>query len=112
MSGKQLPPPSGGQDLTALLRTRHARTEADPAPAPPEPRREPTAPVQPPARAKGPAMDRRSWYMPKETADSLAAAVDELHFTERLPKHVVLAALVAVALEHTEDVRRALRRPE
>lgn len=57
-------------------------------------------------------MDRRSWYMPRETADALAAAVDELHYSERLPKHVVLAALVAVALEHTEDAQRKLRRPE
>jgi hypothetical protein len=53
-------------------------------------------------------MDRRSWYMPKESADALAAALDELHFTTRQPKHVVLAALVSVALGHLGDVQRQI----
>jgi hypothetical protein len=53
-------------------------------------------------------MDRRSWYMPKDTADTLAAAIEELHYTERLPKHVVMAALVSVALDHLDDIRRHL----
>lgn len=54
-------------------------------------------------------MDRRSWYMPKESADALAAALDELHFTTRQPKHVVMAALVAVALEQLPAVEQRVR---
>jgi transcription termination factor NusB len=54
-------------------------------------------------------MDRRSWYMPKESADALAAAIEELHYTERAPKHVVVAALVEVALDHLDDVRRHIQ---
>lgn len=106
MSGKQLPPPSGGPDLTALLRNRHARTEDDAPPAPPEPRREPSAAAQRPARAKAREMDRRSWYMPKVSADALADAVDELHYATRQPKHVVLAALVSVALRHVDEAQQ------
>lgn len=53
-------------------------------------------------------MDRRSWYMPRETADALAAAVEDLHYATRQPKHAILAALVAAALEHTNEVRKRL----
>jgi len=108
---KQLPPPAGGDDLTALLRSRHARTDdAPPTPPPAAPKRPRTVPEPPPrpARDKGPTMDRRSWYMPKESADALASALEEIHFTTRRPKHVILAALVAVALEQLDDVRERL----
>lgn len=105
--GKQLPPPSsGGQDLTALLRARHAHTDDGDTPAPQAPAPTAPEPVQRPARAKGPAMDRRSWYMPKESADALAAALEELHWSTRQPKHVIMAALVSVALDHLDEVRR------
>lgn len=109
---KQLPPPAGGPDLTALLRSRHARTDdapTIPAPAPAQAPESPPAAPPRPARVKGPAMDRRSWYMPKESADALAAAIEELHYTERAPKHVVVAALVEVALDHLDDVRRHIQ---
>ncbi|MDX2733562.1 hypothetical protein [Streptomyces sp. PA03-2a] len=105
--GKQLPPPANGGDLTALLRARHARTDDSDAP---EPQAAPPAaapePARPSARAKGPAMDRRSWYMPKESADALAAALEDLHWSTRRPKHVIMAALVDVALEHLDEVRQ------
>lgn len=66
--------------------------------------------------AEGPAaaippqreMDRRSWYMPRAVADVLTAEVDELHFTTRRPKWFVLSALVAVALDHRDEVRAKL----
>ncbi|MFF8577060.1 hypothetical protein ACF06L_38140 [Streptomyces sp. NPDC015408] len=54
-------------------------------------------------------MDRRSWYMPKESADALAAAVEELHFATRQPKHVIMAALVSVALEQLPAVEQRIR---
>ncbi|WP_163549148.1 hypothetical protein [Candidatus Frankia nodulisporulans] len=117
MNPKELPPPAGADDLTALLRSRRAaasqpvpavetgETEDGAAPsAPPIPqrRRAPrTAPL-------APAMDRRSWYMPRASAAALAAAVEDLHYATRQPKHAVLAALLAVALEHQDDARRRL----
>lgn len=55
-------------------------------------------------------MDRRSWYMPKESADALAAALEELHFTTRQPKHVIMAALVDVALERLPAVEQRVKR--
>ena len=112
MSGKQLPPPSKGDDLTALLRARRARTDDWPAPetpTAPEPAPAAPAPVQRLARAKGPAMNRRSWYMPKESADALAAALEEMHYATRQPKHVIMAALVAVALEQLPAVEQRVK---
>ncbi len=49
-------------------------------------------------------MQRRSWYLPADVADHLAAVVDDIHFTTRRPKHEVIAAAVAVALEHQDDI--------
>lgn len=54
-------------------------------------------------------MDRRSWYMPKESADALAEALEELHFATRQPKHVIMAALVAVALEQLPVVEQRIK---
>jgi hypothetical protein len=105
MSGKQLPPPAEGDRLTALLRARHVQPDDTPAPAPQTAVKSATEAPQRPARVKGPAMDRRSWYMPRESADALAAAVEEMHFATRRPKHVIVAALVAVALDHLDEVR-------
>jgi hypothetical protein len=39
-------------------------------------------------------MTMRSWYMPKASADRLAALVDDVHFATRLPKHLIMGALV------------------
>jgi hypothetical protein len=97
MSPKSLPPPAGGDQLAAVLRRRHE------PPATPRPAAAPPAPAKPKLK-----MDRRSWYMPKASADQLANAVEELHFTTRQPKHVVLAALVATAVEHLEAARTRL----
>ncbi|WP_411132721.1 hypothetical protein [Streptomyces sp. 030-HV] len=77
-----------------------------PIKAPVEVREAPKTPIPAPL---GKEMDRRSWYMPKETAQALAAAVDDLHHTTRLPKHLVLAELVAVALDHLPEVAGRLR---
>lgn len=106
MSGKNLPPPSGGDDLEALLRRRRVNT-GDP---------ETVAPVAPVAprqqggvRPQGTGMDRRSWYMPRYVADALADAVEDLHYDTRNPKHEVLRALVEVALEHRDEARARLK---
>ncbi|MGW0631288.1 hypothetical protein, partial [Streptomyces sp. NPDC002758] len=42
----------------------------------------------------------------KESADALAAALEDLHWSTRQPKHVLLAAVVDVALGHVDEVRR------
>ena len=46
--------------------------------------------------------------MPKASADALAAAIEDLHFTTRRPKHEVLAALIEVALEHQQTAMKRL----
>jgi len=53
-------------------------------------------------------MDRRSWYMPRASAEALAALVEDLHYETRRPKHEVLAAVVAAALGQKEAVLRQL----
>lgn len=102
MSGKNLPPPGGGDDIEALLRRRRTPSADSVAPV---------APVAPPAasgRSQGSGMDRRSWYMPRSTADALAAAVEDLHFETRRPKHEVLRALVEVAIAHRGEAQARL----
>jgi hypothetical protein len=48
-------------------------------------------------------MRRRSVYLAAEVADRLDEAVADIHFGTRRPKHEVLAAAVAVALEHRAE---------
>jgi predicted transcriptional regulator len=60
--------------------------------------------------AAAPEMTRRSYYLPKEAADALAEALDDLHYATRRPKHAVLAEMLAVALEHRADVEARLAR--
>ncbi|MFG2603875.1 hypothetical protein ACGFT2_10045 [Streptomyces sp. NPDC048514] len=47
--------------------------------------------------------------MPKESANALAEALDELHWSTRQPKHVIMAALVAVALEQLPAVEERIK---
>ena len=69
--------------------------------APVQPRTRPDRPAKPdrPAEQAAPAqaspagdMSMRSWYMPKASADRLAALVDDVHFATRLPKHLIMGA--------------------
>jgi hypothetical protein len=53
-------------------------------------------------------MDRRSWYMPKASADALATAVEDLFFATRRPKHEILAALIDAALAERSAVQARL----
>ncbi len=62
--------------------------------------------------AKGPGagdMTMRSWYMPKASADRLAALVDDVHFATRLPKHLIMGALVNVVDRHRAEVEAEAR---
>jgi predicted transcriptional regulator len=49
-------------------------------------------------------MRRRSWYIPQDIADRVAAMVDDIHYATRRPKHEVLAAALAIAVEHQADI--------
>jgi hypothetical protein len=55
-----------------------------------------------------PGRARRSWYMTTASADELAGLVDDLHHETRVPRYAVLAEIVAVAVEHQEQVRARL----
>lgn len=50
-------------------------------------------------------MTTRSWYMPKASARQLAALVDDVHFATRLPKHLLMGALVNVINRHRAEVK-------
>jgi hypothetical protein len=49
-------------------------------------------------------MSHRSWYLAADAAERLAAVVDEIHHVARKPKHEVLSAAVAVAVEHQAEI--------
>ncbi len=66
----------------------------------------PAEPAKPPA----PDMTMRSWYMPKASADRLAALVDDVHFATRLPKHLIMGALVNVVDRHRAEVEAEARK--
>ena len=67
-----------------------------------------TEPAQP-AKAAAADMTMRSWYMPKASADRLAALVDDVHFATRLPKHLIMGALVNVIDRHRAEVEAEAR---
>ena len=62
-----------------------------------------------PAKAAAADMTMRSWYMPKASADRLAALVDDAHFATRLPKHLIMGALVNVIDRHRAEVEAEAR---
>jgi hypothetical protein len=54
-------------------------------------------------------MTMRSWYMPKGSADQLAALVDDIHFATRLPKHLIMGAAVNVFERHRGEIEAEAR---
>jgi hypothetical protein len=62
----------------------------------------------PPMSKPAAPMKHRSWYLPADVADRLAAAVSDIHFRTRRPKNEVLTAVVDVALEHESDIMARL----
>ena len=60
---------------------------------------------------QGPASDMtmRSWYMAKVSADRLAAPVDDVHFATRLPKHLIMGAVVNVLDRYRDEVEAEVR---
>ena len=60
--------------------------------------------------ASAAGMRRRSVYLAAEVADRLDKEVADIHFTTRQPKHEVLAAAIAVALDHRGEIEARLTR--
>jgi hypothetical protein len=54
-------------------------------------------------------MTTRSWYMPEASADRLAALVDDVHFATRLPKNLIMGAVVNVIDRHRAEVEAEAR---
>ena len=98
---KNLPPPP--TDIGAAMRRRYTR-DSDKSAA----RSGSSARSERRDTARTAEMDRRSWYMPRESADALAQLVDDLHYATRRPKHEVLAAVIAVALAHRSEIETRL----
>lgn len=97
---KPLPPPADDALQNAMRRRLQPREDPAAAEAPTETRTS--------ARSASPTTVRRSWYMPADSAAALQALVDDLHHETRRPKGEVLAAVIAVVLEHHADVRTRL----
>jgi hypothetical protein len=47
--------------------------------------------------------------MPKASAERLAALIDDVHFATRLPKHLIMGALVNVVDRHRAEVEAEAR---
>ena len=67
------------------------------------------AAAEPEKLASAGDMTMRSWYMPKASADRLAALVDDVHFATRLPKHLIMGAVVNVLDRHREEIEAEAR---
>lgn len=69
----------------------------------------PTPPPEAPKPSAAGDMTMRSWYMPKASAERLAALIDDVHFATRLPKHLIMGALVNVVDRHRAEVEAEAR---
>lgn len=86
--------------------TSHDRDARPNRPAKDDRTAEPETPARPPASS---GMTMRSWYMPKGSADQLAALVDDIHFATRLPKHLIMGAAVNVFERHRGEIEAEAR---
>jgi hypothetical protein len=55
--------------------------------------------------------ERRTWYVAPEAAERFDAAIDELHWRTRRPKHELIGAALAVAVEHQADIEARVTSP-
>ncbi|MET9183459.1 hypothetical protein ABZX88_35390 [Kitasatospora aureofaciens] len=103
---KSISSPAGGDNVAARLKARVDTNSTGPVPAQAQATAE-TA-TEKPARSRGTEMDRRSWYMPKDSADALAELVEQLYWETRQPKQAILAAVVDEVLARRAQVERRL----
>ncbi|MBB6122183.1 hypothetical protein [Nocardiopsis algeriensis] len=90
------------------LRRAEKTGEAAPPPVPPKPARQ--AKQQPAKPVEQPMMSRRSWYAEQDAVEALAAAVDEVHFATRVPKHTIVSELFRVAAAAAPKVEKKLKK--
>ncbi len=97
--------------MAALLAEQQQQVAAEPARPARDASEARTDSPSRPARDAGPgkAARLRSWYMTPTTADTLAQAVDDLHYATRAPKYEVLAAIIRHALADLGPVEAELR---
>lgn len=96
------------QEATASPDRADRPAKDDSAARPAEPARAARrAPV--PQQAAASDMTMRSWYMPRASAERLAALVDDVHFATRLPKHLIMGAVVNVLDRHRDEVEAEAR---
>lgn len=91
---RMVPPPLDDEDEPEVTRASVAR----------ERRRK----EQLQAQAAKKTMTRRSWYTEAAAADAFQKAVDDIHHSTRVPKHEVVAALLAAAVAQADRVQRKL----
>lgn len=94
-------------------RVAKLRQEENAPPAPTaDPAPKPTAPAKAETKEapEAPVMSRRSWYAEQEAVEALAAAVDEVHFATRVPKHAIVSELFRVAAAAAPKVERKLKK--
>lgn len=112
--------PAGQRKSLGVLKDEAERTLQEAAASPDRPARparpdsparpaEPARPAPVPQQAPAADMTMRSWYMPKASAERLAALVDDVHFATRLPKHLIMGALVNVVDRHRAEVEAEAR---
>ena len=100
----QTPDPAPAPSLNRTDRSDRPDSSAKPArPA------EAAKPAEPAAAKPAADMTMRSWYMPKASAERLAALVDDVHFATRLPKHLIMGAIVNVVDRHRDEIEAEAR---
>ena len=101
--------PGQRKSLGSLVNAPDLAPAAPPARTDKPDRPDSPAKPAPKADAPGEGMTIRSWYMPKASADRLAALVDDVHFATRLPKHLIMGALANVVDRHRAEVEAEAR---
>jgi hypothetical protein len=97
MSGKQFAHSQATNSVKDALSARFRTDTPQPKPAA----------AEPPGEAA--PMVNRSWYLPREVADELTAAADELRYTvPALSKADALAALIRAGVAHQDEIREQL----
>lgn len=92
--------------MSGLRRAEQAGEAATPSPPARQKTQQPRTPAAKPAET--PTMSRRSWYAEQDAVEALAAAVDEVHFATRVPKHTIVSELFRVAAAAAPKVEKKL----
>jgi hypothetical protein len=110
---KKTPGPDMGGLQDDWNRVAQLRQEEHAPPAPeassaPAPARKAGPSAAAAKSADPPAMSRRSWYAEQDAVEALAAAVEEVHFATRVPKHTIVSELFRAAAAAAPKVQKKL----